>query len=352
MPVDIYENKNNLAKLNISECELLYSHEGYVKDPLFSIIITVYKRKKCLYDAINSALTQNAVRFDYEIIIINDDPQGDFTHIDKYYDIRNISFYRNKKNLGLFNNLNMGALLAKGKYIVYLHDDDLLYPEYLSAIYSLLKTSKDIKCILVNRDIIKPDGNNVTPNRKFAYRVFLFFCLLPLMPIRIFFRKSYKKIVFKNGLFFLLNNLYKAPSCGTLFEKESFIRLGGYDDTYYPVSDYFFFLKFNRLYTIYMLRKKLSCYRWIENLSQKKEVQLTGLNLLNEFYKSKQPVSSINTYYRIFHNEIFYAKYLMVDNQYRDEIKNNYIEIREFNKWKWFLFRFVNMAYKYINDFV
>jgi glycosyltransferase involved in cell wall biosynthesis len=349
MVTDIYNYVDNFKKIKNTPSELIFSHKDYVQAPLVSIIITVYRREKCLYEAINSALRQNNIHFEYEVIVLNDDPKGGFEHLDDYQNINNISFYRNTVNLGLFKNLNMGALLARGKYIAYLHDDDLLYPDFLSSIYDFLKKKPEAKCILVNRDVINSVNIKTKPSSPYV-----FFRML-LSPVDILLkkeRKPFKKIALRNGLTYLLSNIYKAPSCGTLFELKSFFDMGGYDDTYYPVSDYFFFLKFNKSHDIYMLREKLASYRWIDNLSQKKDVQLLGLRLLNSFFMSKQPVFGVNIYYMLFHNEIFQAKYVMIDERYRDDIRDEFAEIKNLNKYKWMVFKVYNKIYKHIHGFV
>jgi glycosyltransferase involved in cell wall biosynthesis len=349
MSINIYKYIDNFKKIKPTDSKLIFSHKNYIKNPYISIIITVYKRKNCLYEAINSALGQININFEYEIIVLDDDPEGVFERISDYYSIKNISFYRNTRNLGLFNNLNMGALLAKGKYISYLHDDDLLYPNYLSEVYILLSTRTDAKCVLVNRDVIGLSDR--IDRSKTTYSFFKVF-FLPFEILKTCFEKPYKKITPKDGLTYLLSNLYKAPSCGTLFNKKSFIKCGGYNDSYYPVSDYFYFLLFNKFYNIYMLKNKLASYRWLENLSQQKDVQLHGLKILNEFFKSLQPYISINLYYKIFHNEIFHAKYLMINNIYRDDIKNEFVEMKKFNRYKWLFFKSYNILYKYMHNLI
>jgi glycosyltransferase involved in cell wall biosynthesis len=351
MNFNIYQYVNNFKKIENTGSELLFGDIRTVNNPFISIIVPVYKREDTLYEALESAINQKNIDFEYEIIVLNDNPDGTYKNLDNYKKYKNIFFYRNKKNLGLYNNLNLGVTLSHGKYISFLHDDDLLYPDYLSEIYNFITLKKpNAKCIIPNRDV-----KGLVKSKKSAQRVFhniikslLIFFLL----IQYIFRKSYKKITLQDGLTYLLINIYKAPSCGVLFEKSCFLQTGGFNQDFWPVTDYFFFLFFNNNFDIYALRKKLSCYRWIDNLSQQKSVQLLNIDILGNFFKSEQPIKKINQYYSFFYYEILHAKYLMVSEKYRKEVIDLHPELLKKNGVKWLIFKFYNVFYKYIHGII
>jgi glycosyltransferase involved in cell wall biosynthesis len=351
MDSNIYQYFDNFKKLETIDCEMLYGDPKDVPEPLVSIIITVYKRKDCLSDAIYSAIRQKNVQIQYEIIVISDDPDDTLNERNNFSDVKNIYFYKNSRNIGLYNSCNMGAKIARGKYISFLHDDDLLYSHYLSEIFKFINLIRpDAKCILANRDTI---GTYIKTNSSKKILISLLksiFFLLYL--IRFILRKPYKLITLKEGLTYQLSNIYKAPSCGTLFKKQSFIESGGFNHDFWPVTDYFFFLNFNKNHNIYMIRKKLACYRWFDNLSQDKTIQLLSLKLLSNFFKTKQPINLINRYFNLFNNELLYSKYLMVNESFRNEIKYRYPEIINFNIIKWTIFKIYNISFRFFHDIV
>jgi glycosyltransferase involved in cell wall biosynthesis len=349
---NIYQNIDNFTKVNESETELISGNLNDIQNPFLSIIITVYKRQKYIHDAIKSAINQKNAGFDYEILVFYDDPDVELTELKDYRHSTNIFFYRNCRNLGLYNNMNLAAKNARGRYITFLHDDDILYPEYLSETGKfILHTKQDAKCILVNRDVTGLiTGQEAANKKKIKYiKNILFF---PLYLVRKIFRKEYKKITLREGLTYLLSNVYKAPSCGTLFEKECFIKSGGFNQDFWPVSDYYFFVKFNQHYPVYMLRKKLACYRWLDNLSQDKSIQYSGFEHLVDFFQSKQPIKSINKYYKYFYTEILYAKFLMINKEYRNEIKDKYFKFKRCNGIKWRFFKVYNITFRFFHDLV
>jgi glycosyltransferase involved in cell wall biosynthesis len=164
---------------------LIYGNPRNALEPFLSIIITVYKRKECLPEAIHSVIKQENIQIEYEIIVISDDPDDALNEINNFRHVKNIFFYRNSQNIGLYNSCNMGVKIARGKYIAFLHDDDLLYPNYLSEIYKFIRTTKpNVKCILTNRDTI---GSYVKKkkSRSFLIKVVFF----PLYVVRFVFRK-------------------------------------------------------------------------------------------------------------------------------------------------------------------
>jgi glycosyltransferase involved in cell wall biosynthesis len=349
--LNIYQYHNNFSKLENITCELVYGNIQNVPEPLVSVIITVYKRKEYLQEAIYSVIKQENIQIEYEIIVISDDPDDALNETNDFLYVKNIYFYKNSQNIGLYNSCNMGAKISRGKYISFLHDDDLLYTNYLAEIYRFISSTKpDAKCILINRDTTG-DYIEADKFKKIRNKLLKIVFFLPFL-LRFISRKSYKSITLQEGLTYQLSNVYKAPSCGTFFDKKIFLESGGFDQDFWPVADYFFFLRFNQNHEVYMIRKKLACYRWFDNLSQKKNIQFLSLRMFSDFFKTNQPIQFINTYFNLFANELLYSKYLMVSKPFRDKIRDQYPEIINFNKIKWTVFKLYNIAFRFFHDII
>jgi len=348
---NIYQHKDNFLKIENHRTELISGCLNNTPNPLVSIIITVYKRKEYIHEAIKSAIHQKNISFDYEIIVLCDDPEAKLQEFDTYRNIKNIFIYRNRGNIGLYNNVNFGVQIARGRYVAFLHDDDILYPEYLSEIKNFLSNrNHEPKCVLVNRNVT---GLLVQQSiLKKTVKLLLSVIFSPFFLFRFLFRKPYKKLNLREGLTYILSNIYKAPSCGTLFERKVFLDSGGFNQDFWPVSDYYFFLKFNKDFPVYMTRKKLACYRWFDNLSQNKSVQFMGFEHLSDFFKSEQPINAVNRYYSFFHNEILYAKYLMISKEYRNEINDKNPMGNQCNKIKWVIFKLYNLIFRFFHDII
>jgi glycosyltransferase involved in cell wall biosynthesis len=169
---NIYQDTDNFIKLKDISAELVSGKLETVQNPLISIIITVYKRRDYLCEAIDSALNQKKIDFEYEVIVLCDDPSCELHIADNYKGIKNIFFYINNKNCGLYNSTNIGAQIAHGRYIAFLHDDDILYPEYLSEIQQFLqKRHHKPLCVLVNRDVSTPHTQKTKKKEKVKFLV-------------------------------------------------------------------------------------------------------------------------------------------------------------------------------------
>lgn len=102
------------------------------RQPLFSIITPTFKRPELLKRAVNSVRAQTLC--DYEHIIVDDagDPATkDF--IAGLADNR-VCFHQHKLRRGAAGAYNTGILAAKGKFILFLDDDDEYLPELLEKL--------------------------------------------------------------------------------------------------------------------------------------------------------------------------------------------------------------------------
>ena len=110
----------------------------------FSIIIPVHNTEKYLKHCINSILHQ---KFDdYEIILIDDFSTDKSEAICKSYKKnKNFQVHRNESQIGPGLSRNIGIKLSKGKYLIFLDSDDLLYDNSLQGSFKLLKNkNKDV----------------------------------------------------------------------------------------------------------------------------------------------------------------------------------------------------------------
>ena len=111
-----------------------------MNEPKISVLIPMYNRKHYIEDCINSVLAQTFQ--DFEIIIRdNCSTDGSFEFVaenfSKQISSGKIRLIRNKKNIGLNGSSNQLMLDAQGKYIKYLHSDDLLVVNALQHLYEV-----------------------------------------------------------------------------------------------------------------------------------------------------------------------------------------------------------------------
>lgn len=115
---------------------------------MISICIPTYSRLNYLKQAVASAQNQTYKNIE---ICVSQNPKEDGTDEEikawcEQLAAQNILRYNlNTKNLGLSGNLNMLIKFAKGDYVIFLGDDDLLAPGFTSSIvHKLYETNADI----------------------------------------------------------------------------------------------------------------------------------------------------------------------------------------------------------------
>lgn len=213
-------NINNFEKTKRIKSVLRFGNETQIVEPLVSFVIPAYSRIKELEIVIRSIIEQEEL-FPYDDSMTRN-PRFDLV---KMINDVHLLYYANTENLGVEGKWNRYILLAKGKYISMLHDDDILSPEYMKSIKKCLKTleknSNNFGLIQAKFKIFTNDDN------------------LPILDIknRGGIRKIYKINCLING-----KGPVSPPSCGTIFDRCAIIEMGGGNETFcaYYLLGYFY----------------------------------------------------------------------------------------------------------------
>lgn len=101
----------------------------FIKKPKISVIIPIYNCQNSINYTISSI--QNQIMKDYEIILVNDYSKDRSKEIIDNYSKKDgrIIIINNIKNMGTLYSRNIGVLSARGKFIVPLDNDDLLFDQ-------------------------------------------------------------------------------------------------------------------------------------------------------------------------------------------------------------------------------
>ncbi|HAE61832.1 MAG TPA: hypothetical protein DCG38_05825 [Eubacteriaceae bacterium] len=261
--IDLYAEIDNFERYKSVKSILIKGDLQAVKDPFVSIVIPTYKRPSLLKEAINSALNQKDANCEYEVVVVDNDSTFDIeTETDRLirtYSDKRLYYYKNEKNLGMFGNWNRCIELARGRWVAFLHDDDLLREDYISKIRELLMRRKNIGAIMPSMDCI---GGAKTVNQDKKIRNLIKYTLKKIYYA--FLSNRLMKLNYYDS-YILQSNVYGAPTCGAIFMREYLTELGGFDEDYFPSADWFFLIKFNRKYEVYRAFEKLGYYRYESN---------------------------------------------------------------------------------------
>lgn len=117
------------------------------KKPKVSAIIPLFNCMKTINASLLSIQNQNLTKF--EIILINDNSHDNTSSIikEKQKNDRRIKIINNYKNMGTLYSRSVGALLAKGKYIYCLDNDDMFFDEDIFDFFYKIGTQEKLDLI-------------------------------------------------------------------------------------------------------------------------------------------------------------------------------------------------------------
>lgn len=233
------------------------------KKPDVSIMIPTYQRANLLEEAIQSALHQKT-RFSLLISVVDNDSNIDLDtdKLMKRYcaEYPNILYYRNKQNIGMFGNWNRCIELSQTEWLCMLHDDDMLMENYIESLFPITKRRKcgaicGFRSILDQRTNCKKHLNKTGKSLTTSLLMSLFILIRKGIPIPLTVQDA------AQGLFM--------PSMANLLNKEALLKIGGFDEQFFPCSDVACYTKLEKDYEVLFVPKPIYWYRIAENESLK-----------------------------------------------------------------------------------
>lgn len=307
--INYEQNKNCFELTKNIKSNLLFGSQDNVENPLITVFIPTYKRLNLLKEAIDSVLNQQMVDFEWNLIIVDNEPyNGHANSTEKYVKALNdkrITYYRNDKNLRVGDNFNRGFTLAKAPWVVMLHDDDLLLPNALSKIgksieYLSAIDKKELGAIaMIPHQFFynpqRPDDNERTiKHLKEIYKA------KPML-------YKYYKLTHSNVL---LNGQIggAVPTCGATYNKKAVLEVGGFNDDLGISADLILYYCLENKYSVYSALEPYGLYRWGQNQMTKKE---SAYNTIKDNFDFREYVFSKNLFTKLyglmFRSSLYYA---------------------------------------------
>lgn len=258
----------------------------YTKNTIIlSIIIPTYKREKLFCEALKSALLQQSVPFAWEVVVVDNtelDENGEtpaLRFVRECGDLR-VRYYHNEKNLGQFGNWNRGVELARGEWVSFLHDDDVLCPDALVNIGRIIRFAEKhlprLGYIHARKMEFTQDFNPEEARR----------C-----------DKKYLTRLTRTGALIKGYSQTCIPSCGTTILKRAYEEVGGADSRYGVIADAVLGYQIMKNYDVVISDRVLGGYRWLENETLQKKTLLDFVKLDFQFARYRY---SLTFWSRIF----------------------------------------------------
>jgi GT2 family glycosyltransferase len=122
------------------------------EEPIVSIITLTFNKAEFTYQYLESILAHTDIS--YELILVDNGSQDETNSL--FDRLENVTVIKNKENLGFIKGCNQGASKARGKYLLFLNNDIIVTPGWLSK---LVKTIENYpKCGAVGCKLIWPNG--------------------------------------------------------------------------------------------------------------------------------------------------------------------------------------------------
>ena len=210
-------------------------HTEHHKQPLVSICIPTYNGARYLKETLDSCLSQTYKNVD---ILISDDGSTDetFSLVQSYMSTYpQIRLHRNSSNLGLVGNWKKCIELAKGDWIKFIFQDDVMKEDCVARMMEACIDNDTLMCICSRTFLFEPDSDE---------KIKLYYSHELSRGERLFRHNSCVQPEESKLLVspFVIENVLGEPIC-TLFHRTLYRAVGGYQEELKQVVDYEFGLK-------------------------------------------------------------------------------------------------------------
>ena len=201
--------------------------------PLISVVMPVYNARSFLDDSIGSILGQTLS--DFEFVILDDASTDDSVKLLREWAVRDerIRIHQSNERLGLSGSSNAVIAHAHAAVIARMDADDIAHPDRLRRQWDVLQNNTDIAAVGTLYNGIDANGREVRPRDRW----------------RLVRRSGY--IPFPHG--------------STMFRREVFDKLGGYDESAIGAEDQELFSRMALHGRVVTLPDVLYSYRYHSN---------------------------------------------------------------------------------------
>ena len=195
--------------------------------------VCCYKQKDWLYRCLRSLSKQTISKKDFEVVVVNDDPEENLEEVcAPLSDYLNIRLINNEKNLGLPGSLNKILQNSLGKYFVRVDADDYVSKHFLYLLSTFLDMNSGGR-------ILRGPGYQAVA------------C-------------DYFKVDDIGGVISRHSSSEEPIACGTMFTYESLCAIGFYNEEFKMREGHELLTRYTSEYNLYNLPMPLYKYRMHE----------------------------------------------------------------------------------------
>lgn len=240
--------------------------------PKVSVLIASYNHEKYIGYAIQSVLGQTYQ--DFEIVIVDDGSKDNSVEVIRSFTDPRIRLICFEQNQGACTAAKRLLQEAKGEYIAILNSDDAFLPEKLAKQVDFLDKNDKYGAVFSYAQIIDEAGEIFTDENHFYSKIFVQENKS---------RHEWLRYFFYNG------NCLCHPSI--MIRSECYESVGFYDERYYQLPDFDFWIRLCLKYEIYIIPENLIEFRVREN-----EANASGDNYTTKIRCNNELVSVLERF--------------------------------------------------------
>lgn len=126
--------------------------------PSVSICIPAFNAADWIAEALDSALSQSYA--DLEILVVDDASADQTLDVVRRRDDPRLRIEHGEPRVGAVANHNRCVALSRGRFVKFLHQDDLLYPECVERMVEIFEAHPDVGLVFSPRDIVLEDPSD------------------------------------------------------------------------------------------------------------------------------------------------------------------------------------------------
>ena len=295
--LDYEKPVDTAAQIEHVKTSLKYGDLKAIKKPWLTVLIPTFCRTDMLKQAIFSVLNQYHCDFSWDIVILDneadDGRKNETEKIVRSINSNRILYYRNSEHIRPGDNFNRAMQIARGEWVCFLHDDDLLIRNALQKMGKLISVFSKKKG--------KPLGAVSAQYYQFTYNpetedsdididaMNTYYTNMPL-------NYGLYKLTHSN-LWFTANIGGDVPSNGTIFNRAAALACGGFIEDFGISGDLILFYRMERSYSVYSTVQPIGLYRWGSNTMVKPE---STRRVIKDGYDFREYVYSKNSITRFF----------------------------------------------------
>ena len=123
-------------------------------DPLVTMAIPTFNRAPLLERCVSASLAQCYKRF--EVMVSNNASTDETDEVLRHFHDRRLRVIKQERNIGLIPNWNACLAEAKGEYIVFVSDDDIVAPWLVDRCIEVVRSEPDILIVIALSDVSFP----------------------------------------------------------------------------------------------------------------------------------------------------------------------------------------------------